>query len=125
MSEIGATVYLCNPELNTKCAKTGCGYIHEDGPCFRTVNPEFAVVDDAGQPVKATEEDVEMIKQARSAPVQNWKVPGGIGYGIHLSSCGKEEPTNEDWARWGKNIPSQHQDKHDKKGGCNGDYCEL
>ena len=86
MSGIGATVYLCNPELNTKCTKTGCGYIHEDGPCFRTTNPEYAEVFDNGQPIEATEEDVE---------------------------------------RWGKNIPSQHQVKHDKKGGCNGDYCEL
>lgn len=125
MSGIGKTVYLCNPDLNTKCSKTGCGYIREDGPCFRTTNPEFAVVDDAGQPIEATDEDVEMVKQVRSAPVQNWNVPGGIGYGIHLSSCGKEEPTDEDWTRWGKSIPSQSLVEPDKKGGCNGDYCEL
>ena len=68
MSGISKTVYLCNPKLNTKCSKTGCGYIREDGPCFRTTNPEFAEIGDDGQPIEATDENV-----------QNWKVPGGIG----------------------------------------------
>jgi hypothetical protein len=67
-------IYLCNPDLNTKCAKTGCGYIREDGPCFRTTNPEFAAVDEDGQPIEAAKEDKEMIDRA-------WKIHGSIiGY---------------------------------------------
>lgn len=80
MSGISKTVYLCNPELNTKCSKTGCGYTHEDGPCFRTSNPEFAEIGDDGQPIEATDGNV-----------RDWKINGWIGYGIHLSSGYEKE----------------------------------
>lgn len=32
-------LFLCDPEKNTECKKTGC-YIH-GGPCFCTNNPEY------------------------------------------------------------------------------------
>lgn len=43
MSEVNAwandDIYMCDPEKNTECTKTGC-YIN-DGPCHFTCNKEF------------------------------------------------------------------------------------
>ena len=48
------TLYLCDPEKNTDCRKSSCVHnpdaIHK--ACFATANPELAVLDRAGMPVR-------------------------------------------------------------------------
>lgn len=36
----GGKVYICDHEKNTRCKKTGCGYLGR-GECFHTTNKEF------------------------------------------------------------------------------------
>lgn len=60
------TVYMCNPKKNTECSKTNCAYGGHGGPCLRTLNREYAVVDAEGNPVVAAPED-------RDAPEEAWK----------------------------------------------------
>ncbi len=41
---------MCNPDLNVTCRQMGC-FIHK-GPCHCTHNPEYAVLDKQGEPLK-------------------------------------------------------------------------
>lgn len=49
------TLYLCDPDKNTACSKTGC--VHNPlakYPCCRaTKHPEFAKLDEDGDPIRA------------------------------------------------------------------------
>ena len=51
-----ATLYWCNPEINTECGKRSCAYLHADGWCKRTKNPAFAVSGKDGSPLIAPNE---------------------------------------------------------------------
>lgn len=48
-------LYICNPEKNTSCRKSGCVHnpnaIHKQCSC--TTNPAFAKLDANGEPMKA------------------------------------------------------------------------
>lgn len=42
-------VYVCDVKKNTKCSKTGC---HINGwDCWRTFNPEYAYLNENGEPI--------------------------------------------------------------------------
>ena len=51
------TYYRCDPEKNTECKKRGCALVkgrgRKPGQCEVTDNPEFAVLNEEGRPVKA------------------------------------------------------------------------
>lgn len=47
--EKNGTLYLCDPQKNTKCKKSNC---KETGGCFLTKNKKFAVTDSEGMPIK-------------------------------------------------------------------------
>lgn len=49
------TVYLCDPEKNTKCKKTSCAYKDAAFPCHLTQEKEFARTDENGNPIIAEE----------------------------------------------------------------------
>lgn len=43
-------IYRCDPDKNTKCPKTNCGHMYQDGfGCFNTFDREFALTDEKGQ----------------------------------------------------------------------------
>ena len=46
------TVYICDRKKNENCTKTSC--IDNDGPCYSTSQPEYAVLDENGKPVLST-----------------------------------------------------------------------
>lgn len=43
-------LYVCDPDKNTKCRKTGC--IIYGGPCRCTLNSEYAATDTNGNPIE-------------------------------------------------------------------------
>lgn len=45
------SLYLCNPKKNPNCTKESC-YINNAGPCSSTTEPQFAFLDEKGNPVK-------------------------------------------------------------------------
>jgi len=51
------TYYQCDPEKNAKCRKTGCALVkvrgRKAGKCRATADPECAVLNEDGRPVKA------------------------------------------------------------------------
>lgn len=47
MDEKKPRLYLCAPEKNRDCRKTGCYYTGK-GRCYLTKNPAFAVLDENG-----------------------------------------------------------------------------
>ena len=51
------TYYQCDPEKNTECNKRGCALVKKrgkaPGECRATGNPEYAVLNEEGRPVKA------------------------------------------------------------------------
>ncbi len=51
------TYYKCDPEKNKECKKRGCALVtargRRPGECEATSNPEFAVLNEEGRPVKA------------------------------------------------------------------------
>ena len=52
------TYYVCDPEKNTECKKRGCALIRGrkkagSFKCEATANPEYAVLNEEGRPVKA------------------------------------------------------------------------
>lgn len=51
-------VYICDPERNRKCDKTGCWYIGKRGPCKCTLKKKYAKRDANGDPVIATDNDI-------------------------------------------------------------------
>lgn len=48
------TLYLCDPQKNTECQKGICHVLNGYG-CFLTTRKEFAVTDENGNPIIATE----------------------------------------------------------------------
>lgn len=54
-------MYICNPDKNVECRKTGCLF-YLGGECFSTLNEEFAVRND-GKPVSFPEEQYETMKE--------------------------------------------------------------
>ena len=49
-----ATLYWCDPEKNTECAKRICKYVltkEEGGVCEATFQPAFARTDENGKPM--------------------------------------------------------------------------
>ena len=51
-------LYLCDPEKNVNCLKTGCGFIFPgEEECRYTVNIRFAKVDDDGNAIRILNAD--------------------------------------------------------------------
>lgn len=51
-------VFRCNPTLNTKCSKTCCQTV-----CFDTKHPEFAELNDEGNPIVSYISEDELPKE--------------------------------------------------------------
>ena len=51
-------VYICDPDRNGKCDKSGCWYIGKRGPCKCTLKKKYAKRDTNGDPVFATDNDI-------------------------------------------------------------------
>jgi hypothetical protein len=51
-------LFRCNPNLNTKCSKTCCQTV-----CFDTKHPEFAELDDDGNPIVSYISEDELPKE--------------------------------------------------------------
>ena len=52
------TFYVCDPEKNKECKKTGCAHVTRRGKktagdCRATSNPEYAALDGEGKPIVA------------------------------------------------------------------------
>ena len=61
------TLYLCDPEKNAGCSKTGC--VHNPDAayptCRATKYAEFAKLDEQGQPIKLPDWRKQFIEEAR------------------------------------------------------------
>lgn len=66
--------YMCDPDKNTECKKRSCKHnpAAEYPVCDRTSNPEYAVLDEANQPMELPEWSAEQaLKEAFQADHQN------------------------------------------------------
>lgn len=70
------TVYLCDPEKNTGCPKTGCAYNPNaiQRECYSTINKEYARLDFAGNPVV----NVDLTEAIRKRVETNFEEQGPV-----------------------------------------------
>lgn len=55
-------MYMCNPNKNAACTKTGCLY-YFGGECFSTIDEQYAFINKEGKPLSFPEEQYEAMKE--------------------------------------------------------------
>lgn len=90
-------VYMCDPDKNVQCPKDCCAYKGRHGLCRKTTQRDCAITIH-GEPVVA---DDDWMKTAKKVIEEG------------------------DWDKWKQELEDAMTHHREKKGDCNGDYCEL